>query len=88
MAAGLPVLTTAIGSEGMGLEDGHSARIVDDPEPFAQATIELYSDREAWTKIAQGGRELLVENFSAKKAGNELRTLFDMVAESQGWRIS
>lgn len=88
MAAGLPVVTTAIGSEGMGLEDGHSARIVDDPEPFAQATIELYSDREAWTKIAQGGRELLVENFSAKKAGNELRTLFDMVAESQGWRIS
>ncbi|HNY30710.1 MAG TPA: glycosyltransferase [Fibrobacteria bacterium] len=86
MAAGLPVVTTRIGAEGMGLEDRRSARIADDAETFAQATIELYTDSHAWSLVAQEARKLLEETFSTSRAKEELRALLLEARRRQGWQ--
>lgn len=85
MAAGLPVVTTTVGAEGMGLEDGSSARIADDPTHFSKAVVELYSDPVAWETIAGGARLLLGHQFSPERAGEELSALRDDLGRSRGW---
>jgi GT2 family glycosyltransferase len=52
IAAGLPVVTTSIGAEGMELSDGDHALIADDPEAFAQAVVRLCTDDALWCRIA------------------------------------
>ena len=56
MAYGLPVVTTSIGAEGMGLEDGVHALIADDPREFADRICRLCEDGRLWENIAKNGR--------------------------------
>jgi glycosyltransferase involved in cell wall biosynthesis len=44
MAAGLPVVTTSIGAQGLGVVDGRHVLIADDPERFADALSTLFAD--------------------------------------------
>ncbi|HZU40278.1 MAG TPA: glycosyltransferase [Solirubrobacteraceae bacterium] len=53
IAAGLPVVTTAIGAEGMELLDGEHALVADEPAAFARAVIALHEDAELWSRIAR-----------------------------------
>ena len=46
MAFGLPVVTTSVGAEGMGIEPGSHALVADDPQTFADAIVEAPSERE------------------------------------------
>ncbi len=62
MAAGLPVVTTSIGSEGMGLVDGVHALVADTPEEFAAAVVRLSSDDSLWNQLADAARQLLAHN--------------------------
>lgn len=53
--AGVPVVSTAIGVEGMNLTEGTHALIADDPAAFADAVLALASDQQRWTDIAEAG---------------------------------
>jgi len=55
MAMGLPVVTTSIGAEGMGLVDGINALIADDEEGFASAVLRLYHDDALWESLSVEG---------------------------------
>ena len=47
LAHGLPVVTTTIGAEGMGLQNGDGGTLVaDNPEAFADHVVRLHTDRE------------------------------------------
>ena len=56
LAAGLPVVTTRVGAEGMDLEDGKAALIADSPSAFAEAVVRLCTDGELHRDLSQGGR--------------------------------
>jgi O-antigen biosynthesis protein len=43
-AAGIPVVSTRIGAEGLGREDGEYCRLADDPAGFAERVIEVFQD--------------------------------------------
>lgn len=51
MSAGLPVVTTTIGAEGLGIAGGEHALVADDPDSFVEAIVGLYSDEEQWQHI-------------------------------------
>ena len=59
LAMGVPVVTTPIGAEGMGLRHGQHAMIASDPETFAQAIVEVYTGEATWSRLSSAGRELL-----------------------------
>jgi GT2 family glycosyltransferase/glycosyltransferase involved in cell wall biosynthesis len=52
LAHGLPIVTTTIGAEGIGLQNGINAIIADDPGAIADGILRLYSDEALWAKIA------------------------------------
>jgi glycosyltransferase involved in cell wall biosynthesis len=64
LAAGVPVVTTSIGAEGMRLIDAENALIRDDPGEFAAAVVRLYNDRELWEKLRVNGISHVGANFS------------------------
>jgi glycosyltransferase involved in cell wall biosynthesis len=75
MALGLPVVTTPVGAEGMGLVDGRHALVRGTPAAFAAAVIELYSSPELWSTLSAEGRELVSARWSPAAMSDRLRAL-------------
>jgi glycosyltransferase involved in cell wall biosynthesis len=57
LANGLPCVTTSVGAEGMGFEDGREVFIADERESFANAIVSLAGDRGVWERMSTAGRE-------------------------------
>jgi glycosyltransferase involved in cell wall biosynthesis len=64
LSFGVPVVTTSIGAEGMGMEDGCQALIADDAGRFADAVISLYLDPALWQRLSDNGIQHVRENFT------------------------
>lgn len=56
---GLPVVTTAIGAEGMGLTDRKNYLHAETANDFAEAIMELYSHPVLWAKLSTEGYDAL-----------------------------
>jgi GT2 family glycosyltransferase/glycosyltransferase involved in cell wall biosynthesis len=59
-AAGIPVVSTRIGAEGLTTEDGEICALADDPGEFARKIIELFADAEKARELANRARERVV----------------------------
>lgn len=63
-AMGVAVVSTAIGAEGLPMEDEKEILLRDKPEDFAQGVIDLLSDGGRADALARGGRTLVEREFS------------------------
>lgn len=75
MAYGLPVVTTGIGAEGMGLVDEVDAIIADDEATFAGKVLQVYQDQALWEKLSVNGRRTVAEQFSPEVTRRKLERL-------------
>lgn len=75
MSCGLPVVTTEIGNEGMGMVDEQEALIADKPEDFADKVVKLYTSRTLWEKISRNSLIYVQNNFSTKSAVEKIAKL-------------
>ncbi|MBU2979197.1 glycosyltransferase family 4 protein [Alteromonas sp. C1M14] len=66
MAAGLPVISTTIGAEGLPIKHNENIMIADDHSTFAEASVALLKDNEKAAQIAMNGYKLVKENYSWK----------------------
>lgn len=64
LAAGLPIVTTGVGAEGLGLEDGRNALIRDDARGLAEACLELARDPDTWVRLSEAGLDHVEAHFS------------------------
>ncbi len=64
LSYGLPVVTTSIGAEGMGLEHERTVLIADEPETFAADIVRLYTDAALWQKLSDNGYDHNGEHFT------------------------
>lgn len=64
MAHGLPVVTSSIGAEGMGLTNGRNVLIADDPDSFIACVKKLYSDEDTWRNLSECGLRFVAEENS------------------------
>ena len=64
MASGLPVVSTAIGAEGLNVTHGADILISDDEAAFANAAIDLLRDRGRAHRLAHEARKLVVREYS------------------------
>lgn len=55
LSYGLPVVTTSVGAEGMGLSNREQAMIADTAEDFAKAVVEVYQNGELWQRLSDNG---------------------------------
>jgi glycosyltransferase involved in cell wall biosynthesis len=66
-----PVVSTAIGAEGLPLVDGEHFVKADDPEDFARAVVALLRDPERRKALGAAGRKLVEERYSWKQVARE-----------------
>jgi O-antigen biosynthesis protein len=81
MSLGVPVVTTRIGSEGMGIVDGRHALVRDDPAAFAEAVVELATDTDLWERVSAAGMMLVTESFSPARMRVRLQELLARTAK-------
>ena len=65
---GLPVITTSIGDQGLGMAERIGVPVCDDPEEFACSLLELYDDAEQWRTFSARTRALAKEMFGRERA--------------------
>jgi glycosyltransferase involved in cell wall biosynthesis len=68
MAYGLPIVTTSIGAEAIGLVNGINALIADDAEDFAHAIVRLSTDESLWQSVRHNALATIAENYSLTNA--------------------
>jgi hypothetical protein len=79
---GLPIIASAMASEGMGMVDGESMLLASKPKEFADATTRLYSNYELWSRLRRGGYEINKKFYSrglATRVLNETLTYLGVV---------
>jgi glycosyltransferase involved in cell wall biosynthesis len=79
LAAGLPLVTTTIGAQGMSLISGQDCLIADRPAEFASDVIRLLSDSEVWRKLSKNGRKFMQDNFELAEIRKALLSFFDNI---------
>ena len=64
MAAGIPVVSTTIGAEGLGARDGDTIRIADTPEDFAEACIASLDSAAERERLRGRALQMVTEQYS------------------------
>jgi glycosyltransferase involved in cell wall biosynthesis len=77
MAAGLPVITTPIGCEGIPVLDGEHAVVREDPDSFIQGLDWISKNPEAVERMVRTARELAVAQFSWDGIGRRFVRIYE-----------
>ena len=80
LRAGVPVVTTPIGNEGIGLRDGIDGFVAEPPAELAERIVTLYRDDDLCSKFSESGRSLIQQRFSAAKARQVLSEILTLDA--------
>lgn len=74
-AAGIPIVSTTLGAEGIPVTHGKDIMIADDPDSFAECIVKLTDDKSYANELAVNCRKLVQEKYSIEnlsKEGNEI----------------
>ncbi len=88
-AAGIPVVSTRIGAEGLARVDGEICALADTPEAFAHAVVRLLRDEEAAKAMAARAREEVVKNWDMAAITRKLEASYrEVLAEKRATSAS
>jgi glycosyltransferase involved in cell wall biosynthesis len=77
MAAGVPVVSTTVGAEGLRYHDGADIVIADDPRGFAAACVRLLSENSTRCSIASDALEYARSSLSWEAVSREFELILD-----------
>ncbi|MDQ3667294.1 MAG: glycosyltransferase [Acidobacteriota bacterium] len=72
LSYGVPVVTTSIGAEGVGLTSEENAMIADDPEEFANSVLRVYRDMDLWRRLSESGCKHIENHFTPRIVGQKI----------------
>jgi polysaccharide biosynthesis protein PslH len=72
MAAGVPVVSTRLGAEGIPVSDGRELLLADDPGEFAKAVGRVLSDPELAESLSRAGSAFVRRHFDWSVIGDKL----------------
>jgi GT2 family glycosyltransferase/glycosyltransferase involved in cell wall biosynthesis len=72
LSYGLPVVTSSIGAEGIGLTSGENAMIADDPAEFANSVVRVYEDLDLWRRLSDSGYKHIENHFTPQIVGQKI----------------
>jgi glycosyltransferase involved in cell wall biosynthesis len=86
MAAGLPVVATAIGGNPDVVMDEVTGLLVPprDPTSLAEAITRLLDDPDLRHRMGQAGRERVLQHFSVERMVERTQTLYDQLLDAKG----
>ncbi|HEY6331599.1 MAG TPA: glycosyltransferase [Blastocatellia bacterium] len=74
MAAGVPVISTALGAEGLAVEDGCNILLAETGADFQRA-VRALSDKAKWATLSREGRHLVSDHYEWSSIGSKLRQI-------------
>jgi len=74
LACGTPVVTTSAGNNGIRGVSGEHLYVADDPASFAANVVSLLRG-EQWSKLAEQGRQLVLDNFTWEMSARRLEQI-------------
>jgi glycosyltransferase involved in cell wall biosynthesis len=77
MAAGIPVVSTTVGAEGLEVHPPDDIRIADRPEDFAAHCLELLESVDENRRMAARGREMVAASFSWERVACRFAEVLD-----------
>jgi glycosyltransferase involved in cell wall biosynthesis len=80
MALGRPVVSTAIGCEGLDVVGDEHLLIADSAEQFAEKTVRLLTDAALYRKLAFNARQLVVRRYDWDIIAGELMRVYEETA--------
>ena len=75
MAAGVPVISTTIGAEGLTYHAPTDIRIADEPQAFADQCVELLEQPATRANMAQAALRMVTDNFSSESVAKRFEEL-------------
>jgi glycosyltransferase involved in cell wall biosynthesis len=86
MAAGLPVVATAVGGTPEVVVDGVTGLLVPprDPTALAQAITRLLDDPDLRQRMGRAGRERVLQHFSVEQMVKRTQTLYEQLLDAKG----
>lgn len=79
MAAGVPVVTTTVGAEGIRATPGRDLLVADDPGDFARAVVTVLGDGQRAAAVAAAGAAAIARQCGTAVVRPEVHALLDMV---------
>jgi glycosyltransferase involved in cell wall biosynthesis len=76
LACGLPLVTTPLAAEGIGLIPEQSALFAEQPGVFAAAIVRLLGDRQLRGALGTAGRRLIERDYDWERIGERLAGLY------------
>jgi glycosyltransferase involved in cell wall biosynthesis len=83
-AAGVPVVSTSLGCEGLEVQDGEHLLIADSPEIFAQQVLQLLGDANLRAKLVMSARRLAETIYDYAVVINEFENALRLAIERKG----
>jgi L-malate glycosyltransferase len=90
MAAGVPVVATAIGGNAEAVQDGVTGLLVPprDADSLARAISTLLEDRDLAVRLGRAGRQRVVERFSDERMVRETEQFYLALLSKKGFRVA
>lgn len=76
LAAGLPIISTRTGIEGLDLADNRTVLLAEKPEEFADNVISILSDKEKFNRIQKNAYTLVREKYNWEKIAQQLEQYY------------
>ncbi len=83
MAAGVPVVSTTLGAEGLGVRDGHDIALADDADAMARALFGLCDNEEKRRGVAVQARNLVRQKYDWTALGTALAQAQETLRKAQ-----
>lgn len=80
MAAGVPVVSTKLGAEGLDSSDGENILLTDEPGQIAEAIIRIIDDHELAKRLIAGGYALIRKRYDWSTLGAKLLSQYQAMA--------
>lgn len=84
MAAGVPIVSTAIGAEGIEAQSGRHLWIADDPREFADRVLQVLETPAESAQMSVEARRLVVEKYSWSAVVPRLLAELDAMSGTPG----
>lgn len=88
LRSGLPLVTTPVGAEGLGLEDRVSALVPATDDAFSAAVVELHTNQALWEDLRRGGLALATARHGSDRFETSVRTFMSALDEARRGRAT
>jgi GT2 family glycosyltransferase/protein-L-isoaspartate O-methyltransferase len=88
LGRGVPVVTTSIGAEGMGLTHGRHLLVADTAQAFADEVLRVYRDAALWEELSGAGRALIDERYGPETVGRALGEIIERARRGELRRLA